>query len=272
MAVKSFAMARTTDSNLPTEDIDFGEIFHLTAPETASPVLFVCEHASNRIPDGLNNLGVSDEVIESHVAWDPGAFGVAEALARLVPAPLFAGNVSRLVYDCNRPPEAASAVPERSEVYDIAGNQGLAQVARAGRVRGVYEPFSQGLSDAIRNHSETLRLMVTIHSFTPVYNGHERKVEIGILHGKDERFAHSMMKDLPAGAGWDIRLNEPYGAADGVAHTLDAHGHANGLLNVMIEIRNDLIRTSKNQVDMAEFLAPWIMRTLEACDEEGAAA
>ena len=37
--------------------------------------------------------------------------------------------------------------------------------------------------------------------------------------------------------------NEPYGPEDGVTHTLKLHGLSNGVLNVMIEIRNDLVAT-----------------------------
>ena len=50
---------------------------------------------------------------------------------------------------------------------------------------------------------------------------------------------------------------------DGVAHTLDEHGHKNGLLNVMLEIRNDLIATEAQQQDWGERLAPWVLRTLQ---------
>jgi len=277
-------MARVADSNIPPEAIDFGDIFHLTTPNQVSPVLIVCEHASNRIPAGLNQLGLPSQVTQSHVAWDPGALGVAQALARIVPAPLLSGNVSRLVYDCNRPPEAASAVPERSEVYDITGNKGLSPADRARRVQGVYQPFCQALSGVIAGQGDTLRLMVTVHSFTPVFNGTPRAVELGLVHGRDDRFTRSMMQNLPADwpADWpadrpakgpyDIRLNEPYGAADGVAHTLDAHGAANGLLSVMIEIRNDLIGSRAAQQSMAAFLAPWILRTLDGFTDKGAAA
>ena len=78
--------------------------------------LVVCEHASNRIPEVLGDLGLDQAAArESHIAWDPGALGVATALAARISAPLVHGSISRLVYDCNRPPDAASAIPETSE-------------------------------------------------------------------------------------------------------------------------------------------------------------
>jgi predicted N-formylglutamate amidohydrolase len=59
-----------------------------------------------------------------------------------------------------------------------------------------------------------------------------------------------------------VRRNEPYGPADGVTHTLKEHGLANGLLNVMIEVRNDLIRDEAGQRVMAGFLAGLIRESL----------
>src|SRR6056297_413365 len=80
----------------------------------ASSVVFVCEHASKHIPASLNNLGLGREARESHAAWDPGAMGIARRLAEGFDAALVVGTVSRLVYDCNRPPEAPDAMLAKS--------------------------------------------------------------------------------------------------------------------------------------------------------------
>lgn len=241
--------------------IDFGRAAAVTDPPGPPSVLVVCEHASNRVPRGLD-LGVLDDVLESHVAWDPGALGVAAALAERLGAVLVAGTISRLVYDCNRPPEAESAVPAVSEAYAIPGNAGLSDADRAARVANVFAPFSATVADQITHYRDTLTLMVTIHSFTPVYAGQTRNVEIGLLHGRDTRFAEAMLARKPEAPAYDTRLNAPYSAADGVAHTLDMFGPSNGLQNVMIEIRNDLIATRAEQDAMAAHLAPWITATL----------
>jgi predicted N-formylglutamate amidohydrolase len=80
--------------------------------------------------------------------------------------------------------------------------------------------------------------LVTIHSFTKLYKGKERAVELGILFDRDARIADRMIKSFPK---VDVRLNEPYGPKDGVLHTLNLHAAPRGLKSVMIEIRNDLI-------------------------------
>ena len=133
----------------------------------------------------------------------------------------------------------------------------------------MYRPFHRALAEQIGRQSDRLELLLTIHSFTPVYHGHSRSVEIGVLHGRDARFAKAMMRQQPEGATYDTRLNEPYSAADGVAHTLDLQGTKNGLLNVMIEVRNDLIRSADQQAAMAIYLADWVARTLHDFHDRG---
>ncbi len=110
-------------------------------------LLLVCEHASNHIPDGFSKLGLDDEALKSHVAWDPGALSVAKAMSAALDAPLVATTVSRLVYDCNRAIEAKSAIPEKSETYNIPGNAGLSEEDRLARSKRYYQPFRKALTD-----------------------------------------------------------------------------------------------------------------------------
>lgn len=243
-----------------------GEPAHLREPQRGgaegSPFLVVCEHASNCVPERYHRLGLSEQALASHIAWDPGAYLVAAELADLLSAPLVHGGLSRLLYDCNRPPEAPDAVPAVSEIYDIPGNTRLSEDEREQRVAQIYLPFRDRLSREIAARRASLAALVTVHSFTPSYRGERRSVEIGILHGQDPAFAEAMLARSPAENRFETRLNEPYSARDGVAHTLDAHGSANGLLNVMLEIRNDLIETPQTCAAMARLLAPWLGETL----------
>jgi predicted N-formylglutamate amidohydrolase len=98
-------------------------------------------------------------------------------------------------------------------------------------------------------------MLVTVHSFTPVYFGKTRDVEVGILHDRDSRLADAMIARADRmQTNYVVRRNEPYGPADGVTHTLVEHGLANGLPNVMIEVRNDLLGDEDGQTAMAAFL------------------
>lgn len=211
--------------------------------------VLVCEHASNFFPPAFGDLGLDAETRLSHIAWDPGAVGVAREMRRLLQCDLVAASVSRLIYDCNRPPEAPSAMPETSEIYQIPGNRNLSAEDRARRAEQIYHPFRLALQEILDERGRGV--LVTIHSFTPVYNGVRRSCEIGILHDSDTRLADAM---LAAPFPFKLERNVPYSASDGVTHTLRTHAILRGWPNVMIEIRNDLIASPAQQLAMAGHL------------------
>lgn len=218
----------------------------------------MCEHASPHIPGGMNDLGLSADARHSHIAWDPGALAVARGMTHALDAVLVASTVSRLVYDCNRPPDAPDAMPIQSEAFDVPGNRNLSAEDKAARVAGVYIPFRDTLRSEIARRDKPI--IVTLHSFTPVYNDKSRDVEIGILHDSDARLADAMLQ-IPQ--SHDVRRNAPYGPEDGVTHTLKEQAITFGHLNVMIEVRNDLIATKTSQSAMARTLADWVAQSLQ---------
>ena len=84
--------------------------------------------------------------------------------------------------------------------------------------------------------------VVTVHSFRPVHFGELRAVELGILHDEDSRLADRMLVRAGALPHRRVARNEPYGPDDGVTHSLRLRALSRGLANVMIEVRNDLLR------------------------------
>jgi len=170
---------------------------------------------------------------------------VAVFLSEAFDAPVIASTVSRLVYDCNRPPEEASAMPAVSELIDVPGNQNLTEADRLEREVSVYRPFCAAVDSVLRERvAENLpTVLITIHSFTPVYFGASRDVEIGILHDLDRRMADAILARAPLLAHRRIERNAPYGPQDGVTHSLRVHSLQHGLANVMIEVRNDLLQS-----------------------------
>ena len=231
-------------------------------PQGGSPVVLVCEHASDFIPEQFEGLGLSSEAQKSHAAWDIGALTVARGLSKRLDAALVSGGVSRLVFDFNRPPSAKDAMPARSEIFEIPGNSGLTQAEREARTAAYYTPFRAALADQIA--STKAPVLVTIHSFTPVYHGQERLVEIGVLHDRDSRFADAMLLTAQRHTPLRIERNQPYGPENGVTHTLIEHGLEPGHLNVMLEVRNDLIDTPERIEAMTEMLAAWLADALDA--------
>ena len=215
-----------------------------------SRYVLVCEHASNRLPKSLGTLGLPESDLQRHIAWDIGAEPVARVISRLLDAPLALQRYSRLAYDCNRPPDSAEAMPEISETTHIPGNRHLSPDDRLMRTREIYRPFHATIADLLdRRAAEGARsTVVTIHSFTPVYKGKARAVELGILHDRDTGLADQLLTSFPT---VDARLNQPYGPEDGVLHTLNLHAAPRGLRHAMIEIRNDFLLDERGQAEWA---------------------
>ena len=223
-----------------------------------APFVIICEHAGRIIPKSLGNLGLTEAELTRHIAWDIGAEGLSRKLSAALDAPLVLQRYSRLVYDCNRPPEHAGAMAEVSETTPIPGNQGLSAAERQLRADALYYPFHQAVRAVMdRKIADDPQVMlVTIHSFTPIFKGEARAVELGLLHDADARVAQLLLQlTREQSPQTDVRINEPYRPQDGVAHTVNLHGDGRGIASIMLEVRNDLISEAEGQAAWAEQLA-----------------
>lgn len=223
-------------------------------------LVLVCEHASATIPAALGTMGLPERALRGHWAWDIGALDVAKAMAKTLDAPLVVSRVSRLVYDCNRPPESPTAIVEIAEHDPVTGNHNLSEDARRQRIEGVYHPFRDLLAATLEARKP--RSLVTVHSFTPVYFGTPRVVELGFLHDDYADLALAMLRLAEADPRWVNRLNDPYDASDGVTHTLRTQAIPRGIANAMIEIKSDLINTQPAAEEMAGYLSDILRRAL----------
>ena len=241
-------------------------------PQGASPIVLVCEHASKYIPAGLRHLGLSTADREAHIAWDIGAEAVARRLSQRLDAALVLQRYSRLVYDCNRPPSSLGAMPAMSELTQIPGNAGLSEEQRRARTDQIYRPFHATVSDVVdaRRQAGATPVLVTIHSFTATYKGQVRHLDLGILHDSDSRLADAMLGVARNGKEYSARRNDPYGPEDGVTHTLNLHRGNDELLNVMLEVRNDLIADESGQIEWAERLAVLLIQALQSIGGQAA--
>lgn len=230
-------------------------------------VVLVCEHASNHIPDRYAGLGLTQAAMVSHAAWDPGAQAVTERMSEILDARAVLGTVSRLVYDCNRPPTSPGAIRAVSEQIIVPGNAALEVAAQIERVETVYQPFTKTLDSTIKS-MKSPPVLVTIHSFVRTYNGETRDADIGIIHDEDARLAETMIGLSNGDKGLKFALNQPYSRDDEVTHTLELHGTKNGLVNVMIEVCNDLIETPAEQDKIAQVLVDLLTVSLNEMNED----
>ena len=236
--------------------------------EGGSGIVLACEHASHTVPEALDGLGLAEADRTSHAAWDPGARALGLALSARLDAPLVAARFSRLVHDCNRPDGADDAMPEQVERITVPGNRAITPPARAARIAALAQPFHAALSDQL-DAAGPKAVLVTIHSFTPVWHGTPRDTQIGFLHDADDRLVKAMAK--APGLSLPVAINSPYGPQDGVTHTLIRHALPRGALNVMVEIRNDLLADATGIAAIADELTRALTHGLAACGHAAAA-
>jgi predicted N-formylglutamate amidohydrolase len=222
-----------------------------------SPFLLTCDHYGRLIPRMLADLGLPESELTRHIAWDIGIAGVAETLSKHLDAHLVAQRYSRLVIDCNRPPAAASSIPRISEATTIPGNEAITRDAAEARRRQIFEPYHRRIDEIIdqRLRRGMPTVLVSLHSFTPVYAGITRPWHIGTLYHRDTRLPPLLLKHLRAEADLVVGDNEPYAVSDETDYTIPVHGEARGLMNSGIEIRQDLISDQAGQRQWADRLA-----------------
>jgi predicted N-formylglutamate amidohydrolase len=213
-------------------------------PEGASPIVLLCEHASNYIPPEYEGLGVTAAELRRHIAWDIGAAEVTRHLSRLLGAAAFLGTYSRLMIDLNRPLGARSSIVTRSEATDIPENVGLSATERERRERLIFTPHHEAIAAHLRARGGRKTFIVAIHSFTPVFLGNAREWHVGVLFEKGRALAEATMDRLRAmDPGLNVGANVPYSVSIEEDYGLLVHGDNVGNPAMLIEIRQDLIAT-----------------------------
>jgi predicted N-formylglutamate amidohydrolase len=257
------ALPRMNDAdNAPLLAADEPPAFALQREHGASPFLLICDHASRRIPRALGDLGVSEAELQRHVAWDIGAAGVAARLAAALDAFAITQNYSRLVIDCNRPLGSPGSIVARSEATDIPGNLNIDAAAAAARAREIFLPYHARIAAELdRRAAEGRRtILISVHSFTPVYHGVARPWQIGMLYGRDARVAHRLLGIIRAEGRWNVGDNEPYAVTATTDYAIPVHCETRGIAHVGLEIRQDLIADAEGQDEWATRIAGWLTR------------
>lgn len=226
-------------------------------PDGRSDFFLTCEHAGTAIPSALGDLGLAPGELERHIGWDIGALEVAKHLSGALDAPLFHQTYSRLVIDCNRMPSAHDIIPTRSDGTAIPGNRDLEAVHIAARHQEIFRPYHDAITETLdRRAGEGRRtILVSIHSFTPHMDGHDRPWHIGVLYKRSPTYPRLLLDALRPEPGLVTGDNQPYAITDGKDYAIPVHGEHRGIPNVEIEIRQDLITEAAGQAAYATLLA-----------------
>lgn len=220
--------------------------------------VITCDHATNRVPEDIagGDLGLPPEDMARHIAYDPGALGVARVLAEALDSPLVSASFSRLVIDPNRGEDDPTLL---MRVYDgsiIPANRHVDAAELERRLTLYHRPYHAAVGRLIA--ARRAPAVVAIHSFTRQLRGRApRPWHVGVLYAGDTRLALPLLARLNAEDDLCVGDNQPYsGHLPGDA--LDRHGVQPGRPHVLIEVRNDLIETPGDQRAWGLRLAPML--------------
>ncbi len=225
--------------------------FYVVNETGASRFFLTADHAGCVIPRALGDLGLSAAERGRHIAWDIGIAEVTRGLAAALDATAVLQTYSRLVIDCNRPPDVPSAFPQVSEATPVPGNVGLSEADKQARRRAVFDPYHDEIARLLA--ARPGRIYLAMHSFTPVYLGAARAVEIAVLYHRNPRASHLLAELLRREGGLVVGENEPYRVSDATDYGVPVHAEGGGLDYIEIEIRQDLIGDAAGQ-------AAWVAR------------
>lgn len=198
--------------------------------------MVTCEHAGNHIPSAYAHLFEGRKaILDSHRGYDIGAFEIANRFSEQLNAPLFHTSTSRLLVDCNR----SMSNPELFSEF----TRTLNKQEKKDILEDHYLPYRKDVESHIwslvRNHPV---LHLSIHSFTPVWKGEERSVDIGILfddqRSMEQKFSLSWLKTMRSQLPWlNIEENEPYkGSDDGLTTHLRNRFSDEQYLGIELEV------------------------------------
>jgi predicted N-formylglutamate amidohydrolase len=209
------------------------ESFWKAMPINSKPkTLITCEHSSNRFPQHLSK---EHELVDTHWAVDIGAEDVSGMLASNMQLPILSSRISRLVIDVNRPLTSDTLFRHQADGRTVKVNEYLSFEEKQDRIDRYWKPYRAELG-TILTETPGLDFVLSIHSFTPNYEGQPREIEIGVLY-TDSKLEGSKFLAEFAAKGYKVAENEPWPAS---LCDILIPVTAAGKDMVILEIRNDL--------------------------------
>ena len=240
-------------------------LFDVINANGAAPLLVCCDHAGRGIPQSLGDLGLHEEFLQLHIAYDIGARQVALMLSQKFDAPLLLANYSRLVIDLNRHLDDATLIPEFSDKVAVPGNTGLLRWQRQQRVEEIFNPYHKQYSEMVdRLRARFVKpLILSVHSFTPEIDGVSRPWDFGVLWEEHYELAQILIRNLGKNRKLFIGENRPYHARDPLGYSMVVHAQERGVEMGLIEIRQDRIEQPDGQKWATEILHQAVLPVLD---------
>lgn len=213
------------------------EAYEIVRGGADAPVILTCEHASERMPAPWRWPEGDLRLVGTHWAFDLGAADLTRELAARMGAVGVLSRFSRLLVDANRAEHEPSAFRDIAEGALVVLNARVDADERERRLAGYYRPFHAAIDREVAATKATT--LLSVHSFTNLYEGQPRTLEVGILFDQQDALGEHLVAAF-ARAGFHTAPNEPYSGKAGLIHSAATHADTRGLKAVELEVRQDL--------------------------------
>lgn len=228
-------------------------------------ILFLsCEHGGNEVPEAYQHLFAGHEaVLNTHRGIDFGALAIMQHLQKVFRCESVYTTVTRLLIDCNRSLTHPHCFSEFTKKLSPIEKQRL--------IEQYYLPHRQRAEAVIQRLIDEGNqvLHLSIHSFTPEFNGTIRNAAIGLLydskhHGEKEvaRLWHELL--LQKTPAYRIRNNYPYrGSSDGFTQYLRKKHSEQEYLGFEVESNQALVQTASSLNELSDVYSHSLSDLLE---------
>jgi len=204
-----------------------------------SKVLVTCEHASDCLPFGWEWSERDSRLSGTHWMVDLGAESLTCELAKALRVPTVLAGFTRLFCDVNRSENSPTLFSKDADGELIELNSIITQEEKKKRLEVCYRPYHSAIDETLRDYPN-VRCIVSMHTFSPIYEGGERMQGVGVLFDKDEKLAHKIAESLQS-INVPILLNEPYSGKNGFMYAASSHAQRFDKYAVEVEVRQDLV-------------------------------
>ncbi|HMY57161.1 MAG TPA: N-formylglutamate amidohydrolase [Pseudomonadota bacterium] len=215
---------------------DVCDAYECLSGDADSPLLLTCEHASQRFPSGYALQARDNRLVDTHWAFDLGARELTHELASALSATAVLANFSRLLIDPNREEHHPDLLRTTADGEAILLNQNVTASDRLHRTVSYYRPYHEAVDAALARSNASV--LLSIHTFTPIYEGQPRTVELGVLFDRDESQAESLLSSLRA-VFPHVAANQPWSGKLGLIYSAESHAHRFGRTALELEVRQD---------------------------------
>ena len=169
---------------------------------------------------------------------------------------LWAG-VSGLLGDPNRPEDSDTLFRTMAEGLPVELNAALSDADRRLRLTDYYRPYHAALDATLG--ASLAPMLFAVHSFTPMYEGQPRAMELGVLFNREPALGYALTEHLSR-AGYVTHANEPWSGPEGFMYSPDAHALRHGRRALELEVRQDLCTDTAYRARLIRVLTDFFAR------------